>query len=101
MWQFYQELNEKTDNIIYIDTDSITYKDSLPQELFKELGLKYTVSQVDYLYFIGKKRYIQVNDGILTTKGIERKGVIMEEHKPHLNKVKAAIREERINQIFE
>jgi hypothetical protein len=93
MWTFYQELLEQTTNIIHIDTDSIIYKDSLPQELFKELGLKYTVSQIDYLYFIKKNTYIKSHNNEYKVYG--------REDKAHIDRFKGLMREERINQIFE
>jgi len=93
MWPFYQELIGQTTNIINIDTDAIIYKDSLPQELFEELGLKYTVTQVDYLYFIKKKAYIKSHNNELKVYG--------REDKAHIDRFKGLIREQRINEIFE
>jgi hypothetical protein len=93
MWPFYQELIGQTTNIIHIDTDAIIYKGSLPQELFEELGLKYTVTQVDYLYFIKKKTYIKSHNNELKVYGIEDKA--------HIDRFKGLIREQRINEIFE
>ena len=81
----------------------IWYKDSLPQELFNELGLSYRIIPIDYFYLIEfkYKRYIEVCNGELKTKGIERKSGMSKEHQECLSKVKGLIREDKINQILD
>jgi len=103
MYLFYEELRQQTHNILSIDTDTIWYKDSLPQELFNELGLPYRIIPIDYFYLIEfkYKRYIEVCNGELKTKGIERKSGMSKEHQECLAKVKGLIREDKINQILD
>ena len=98
---FWEELRNQTDNILLIDTDAIWYKDNLPQELFDKLGLQYITIPIDYFYLINIYTYIEVSNGELKTKGIERKTGITKENQIHLNNFKVLLRQDKINQILD
>lgn len=91
MHPFYEELLEQTDNIFYIDTDTIYYKDSLPQELLEELGLEYRIKPIDYLYFLKKKCFVCVDETGFKAKGMIRKSGIMKEHQEIISNIKRII----------
>jgi hypothetical protein len=105
MHLFYEELLEQTDNILYIDTDTIYYKDSLPQELLEELGLEYIITPVDYLYFLKKKCFVCVDETGFKAKGMIRKSGIMKEHQEIISNIKRIIlaeyRNKQINSILD
>jgi hypothetical protein len=104
MHPFYEELLEQTDNILYIDTNSIYYKDSLTQELLEELGLEYSIKPIDYFYILKKKCFVCIDETGFKTKGMERKSGIMKEHQEIISEIKrisiAEYREKHISNLF-
>jgi hypothetical protein len=105
MHPFYEELLEQTDNILYIDTDTIYYKDSLPQELLEELGLEYIITPVDYLYFLKKKHFVCIDETGFRAKGMLRKSGIIKEHQEIIDEIKrisiGEYREKHISNLFD
>ena len=60
-------LEDNKDNIYYIDTHMVFYKGDL--NITHDLGIPYTIKNIQYLYMEAKKRYTYLQDNRIVTKG--------------------------------
>jgi len=96
----YEEILEKNENIIYIDTDSIYYIDNI--DLF-DIDLPFKIEELDYFVIANKKRFVQYNSKkcIFEEKGFGRKttGLSTKSDK-YISEIRAEIRSDKLEKIL-
>ena len=68
MWNDIQS-NNNSDDIIYIDTDMIFYKNDLNIRYINSEYFPYETKKLSYLWMEGKKKYVYLHDNKIKSKG--------------------------------